>query len=126
MTRAFVDTSVVLALAFGESTATDVALRLAAFKTVLASDLLEAELRSAYRRENKAGNPRLLDGIEVVFPLRSLSPEITRVLDAGYGRGADCWHLAVALYLAPDPAELTFVTLDTRQRAVAKALGFLV
>ncbi|MEW5918795.1 MAG: hypothetical protein AB1762_20505, partial [Gemmatimonadota bacterium] len=37
---------------------------------------------------------------------------------------ADCWHLATALYLAPDPAELTFVKLDDAQRRVAKSLGF--
>jgi hypothetical protein len=39
-------------------------------------------------------------------------------------RGADCWHLATALYLAPDPGELTFVTLDAHQQSVAKSLGF--
>ena len=67
---------------------------------------------------------RLLDELEFVIPTRSLGAEIIRVLDAGYVRGADCWHLATALYLAPDPGELTFVTLDVRQREVAKALGF--
>ena len=71
-----------------------------------------------------AVDTRLFDELEVVFPPRTLGPEITRVLEAGYVRGADCWHLATALYLAPDPSELTFITLDERQGAVAKALGF--
>lgn len=52
--------------------------------------------------------------------------EIARVPAAGYVRGADCWRLAAALYVAPEPGELSFVTLDARQREVAAALGFAV
>ena len=63
--------------------------------------------------------------IEFVIVDRPLSPEVTRVLSAGYLRGADCWHLATALYVAPDPADLTFVTLDSIQRKVARTLGFV-
>ena len=59
-----------------------------------------------------------------IIPDRPLSPEIGRVLTAGYVRGADCWHLATALYLAEDPSELVFLTLDARQKDVALALGF--
>ncbi len=55
---------------------------------------------------------------------RPLSAGIIRVLDVGYVRGAECWHLATALHLADDPAQLTFLTLDPRQREVATALGF--
>jgi hypothetical protein len=66
----------------------------------------------------------LLHDIEWVFPPRSLSREIDRVLDVGYVRGADCWHLATALYLSPDPHQLVFLTLDQRQGEVAAALGF--
>ncbi len=76
------------------------------------------------RRANVHVARRLIDDLDVIFPLRSLSDEIARVLDAGYLRGADCWHLATALYLAPDPRELTFVTLDARQREVAETLRF--
>ena len=46
------------------------------------------------------------------------------VLAAGYAGGADSWHLAAALYLSPEPSDIHFVTLDVRQGAVAKALGF--
>ena len=46
------------------------------------------------------------------------------VFEAGYLRGADAWHLATALYLTPDPGELTFLTLDERQGDIASKLGF--
>jgi len=52
--------------------------------------------------------------------------ELTRVLDVGYLRAADCWHLATALFLAPDPSKLAFVTLDASQRKVARSLGFVI
>ncbi len=39
---------------------------------------------------------------------------------------ADCLHVAKALYLSPDPRELTFLTLDVKQRAVAGKLRFRV
>ena len=38
--------------------------------------------------------------------------------------GADAWHLACALFLDPDANELVFLTLDRRQRDVAKSIGF--
>lgn len=47
-----------------------------------------------------------------------------RALKAGHLRGTDLWHVATALYLAEDPTELPFVTLDLRQRQVAANLGF--
>jgi hypothetical protein len=53
-----------------------------------------------------------------------LSTEITRVLSAGYLRGADLWHVATALYLRTDLPDIDFLTLDQPQRAVAATLGF--
>jgi predicted nucleic acid-binding protein len=123
---AFVDTSAILAIAFREADAQQVAARLERFATVYAADLLEAELRSACTRDDRALDERILAPLRVVYPPRSLKAEIVRVLAAGYLRGADCFHLAVALSLAPDPRELTFLTLDKRQREVAAALGFAV
>jgi predicted nucleic acid-binding protein len=68
---------------------------------------------------------RWLAGISLVPAARSLRLEIAQVLTAGYLRGADCWHLATALYVVgDDPAALTFMTLDDRQAAVASKLGF--
>ena len=60
------------------------------------------------------------------MPSRPLATEMATVLRAGYLRGADLWHVAAALYIARDPAEICFLTLDQRQREVAASLGFEV
>jgi predicted nucleic acid-binding protein len=122
---AYVDTSCLVAIAFGERGATAVERRLDGFDALVASSLLEAELRAAFKREKTDGADALLEMIEWISPERPLGDEIARVLSAGHVRGADCWHLATALYLSPDPGEISFVTLDARQREVAESLGFL-
>jgi predicted nucleic acid-binding protein len=122
---AYVDTSCLVAIAFGEADSKKLAKRLAGYEAVFASGLLEAELKAALRREGVAGNPLdFLPGLDWVYPSRPLTAEIDRVLEAGYVRGADAWHLACALYLGPGGSELRFETLDSRQRAVAEKIGF--
>jgi hypothetical protein len=91
---------------------------------LFASNLLEAELRAALMRESVTDEPTLLRAVSWIVPDRPLGAEIARVLEAGYVRGADCWHLATALYLTDDPPALSFLTLDERQAAVASQLGF--
>ena len=113
-----------LAIAFEEPGWEAVAARFERFHSAFACDLVEAELRSALRREDKPFDSAMLRQLELIVPARSLRSEFTAVLAAGYVRGADCFHLAVALSLSPDPRELTFLTLDKRQREVAQALGF--
>ncbi len=124
MRAAFVDTSTVLTLAFKQSGWQEVAATLESFDVIYACDLLEAEFRSAFRREGLTPELGFLHELHCVVPTRSLGPEFQRVLDAGRVRGADCFHLAVALSLAPVPSELTFLTRDTRQCQVAEGLGF--
>lgn len=127
MIGAYIDSSVVLSRIFGQRNEGAYRERMAGFARLhSAAGLLEAEVLSAARRERMPTEDIVLDRIRPVLPTRSLRPEIERVLAAGYVRGADCLHLATALYLTPDPAELTFLTLDERQRAVAVALGFTV
>ena len=126
MTIAYVDTSALVAVAFGESEAPAVAQRLNACTTLMSSNLLEAELRSVYSREGRRFEADRIARIEWIMPNRSLSPEIVAVLDAGHVRGADLWHLATALYVAPDPSEMSFLTLDKKQQAVAALLNFRV
>ena len=124
MKVAFVDSSVIVALALNESAMPELRTRLLEFDALYASPLLEAEYASACRRENLAPDARLLNVLEWVVVRRSLRTEIHRTLEAGYVRGADCHHLATALSLAPTPEQLTFLTGDTRQLAVARTLGF--
>ncbi len=124
MKVAYVDTSVLLAIAFQERDGAAARRRLESFDLLVASNLLEAELRAALRREEAPSDAPLLNRISWMSPQRPLSPEITVVLGAGQLRGADLWHLACALYLAPSPRDLSFLTLDTRQGAVAEKLGF--
>jgi predicted nucleic acid-binding protein len=121
---AYVDTSCLVAIAFQEPGAGALQRRLRRFDELLAANLLEAELRSALRREGIAEEPAMLRAISWIVPDRPLHAEIARVLEAGYSRGADCWHLATALYLAEDPAALAFLTLDETQGQIAARLGF--
>jgi predicted nucleic acid-binding protein len=123
---AYVDTSCLVAIALGERGAAALARRLNGFDELVASNLLEAELQAVFVREHVESGPELLTAISWILPDRPLSAEIMRVLAAGYLRGADCWHVATALYLADDPAEVSFLTLDDRQRDVAGALGFVL
>jgi hypothetical protein len=108
-----------------EPGARNLAGRLRRFERLFSSNLLEAELRSALIREGVDGQIEdLLSWLTWVYPDRSLTPEYARITAAGYLRGADLWHLANALFLAPDPADLSFLTLDGRQGEVARRLGF--
>ena len=124
MNAAVVDTSCLVAIAFAEPRYRAVASRLERFDQLFASNLLEAELRAAFRREKVNADDSLLGRLSWVFPDRALTAEIEAVLDAGQVRGADAWHLACALYLSPDPRELAFLTIDRQQARVAAALGF--
>ena len=97
---------------------------LAAQDRLVASNLLEAELRAACAREEVRWDPALVSAISWLLPGRLLSDELARVLAAGYLRGADLWHIACALFVAGEiGAPVEFLTLDERQRAVAVAVG---
>lgn len=126
MKAAYVDTSCLVAIAFGESEAAEVASRLREHDVLLSSNLLEAELRATLVREAAEVDEALFSWIKWVLPDRRLSVEIIRVLRAGYLCGADLWHLATAMYVTPEPRDLTFLTLDRRQEEVAEELGFKV
>ena len=126
MEVAFLDSSAILTIGFRQRGGAELEARLQLFSELRASNLLEAEVRSAYSREHRAYNSEILEGINWVIPDRPLTPELAKALEAGYARGADLWHLATALYMTADPADVTFVTLDQQQRRVARGLGFRV
>jgi predicted nucleic acid-binding protein len=122
--RAYVDSSYVVAIALGEARSDGLAKTLLDYGEVFSSPLLEAELRSVLQRERASVEPtRLLSTLTWVHPQRALTEEINTVLATGYLRGADLWHVAVALFLDPD-RESDFLTLDARQRAISTRLGF--
>jgi len=124
---AYVDSSAVVGLLFEEPGHEQIADAVAGFERVFSSNLLEAEVRAAAMRESVAEEPgmSILDRIDWVVPDRPLSRELSRVLVKGYLRGADLWHLACALYLLGSHGGAQFLTLDRRQRAVAKRLGLI-
>ncbi|MGI8403091.1 MAG: type II toxin-antitoxin system VapC family toxin [Gemmatimonadaceae bacterium] len=124
MKIAYVDSSCLVAIAFGEAGAAALGRRLKTFDELVSSNLLEAELRAALAREKVDAPDDLPVAISWVLPDRPLHTEIAKVLAAGYVRGADCWHLATALYLSEDASEMSFITADERQNAVARELGF--
>ena len=124
MTVAYVDTSCLVAIAFGEQGAEALARRLEAYDEIVSSNLLEGELLSALTREEVDDDGGLLDGVGWVLPDRRLTAEFHRVLSVRYLRGADLWHLATALYVAESPADMDFLTLDSAQREAAAAVGF--
>ncbi len=119
----YIDTSVIVAITLGEHGADTVLEKVRPF-TLVSAPLLEAEWRSACHREQVAADPALLREIGWIVAPGELSSQLARVFEAGILRGADAWHLATALYLAPDPGELTFLTLDERQGDIAAKLGF--
>jgi predicted nucleic acid-binding protein len=123
---AYVDTSCLVAIAFAEPGARKVAGHLTRLDRLFSSNLLEAELRSALARERVSGDAAqgLVAGITWVYPNRPLTQEFDQITALGYLKGADLWHLACALFLAPDGKDLVFMTLDQSQQRVATRLGF--
>ena len=83
-------------------------------------------MRAVFARERLDFAASLVAGIEWVLPDRPLAPEFAAVLESGYLRGADLWHVATALYAVREPDQVAFVTADAQQQAVAAVLGFRV
>jgi len=115
----------VVAVLLGEHGAGAVRTALARYSAAHSSNLLEAELRSVLAREGIAWEraSAVLSGWHWVYPDRSLGAECERILAKGLLHGSDLWHVACALYLAPGPGGIDFVTLDRRQAKVASAVG---
>lgn len=124
MKLAYVDTSFLLGFAANERGARSLGVRLGRFDRRVSSNLLEAEFRSALARQGRPGGDSLLSWIEWVYPDRRLTAEFARILEAGHLKGADLWHVACALFLKNQGEEVVFLTLDERQKAVARKLGF--
>ena len=126
MDTSYIDTSALASIVLRDDGWELVAASMTGFEKLASSNLLEAEMRSACARTGREFRADFVEGIEWIFPDRSLSAEMERILDAGYLRGADLFHVAVALYAVENPADISFITLDRSQRSVAAALGFQI
>lgn len=124
MRVAYLDSSVVVAIALEEPGSDRLRELVSDFDLIRATTLLEAEVMAALTRMGVAANVSIFDDIDWVIPIFRLSRDIERVLAAGYLKGGDCLHLASALFGAGDPSQVTFLTLDEKQRTVAARLGF--
>ncbi len=124
---AYVDTSILAAVACKEDGWEQSVTRLKVCDRWFAAPLLEAEFSALVARENLPPTVyQLLDPFTWIPIRRRLTEEIQTVLQFGYLRGADLWHLAAALSWVKQPSELSFLTLDVRQKEVASLLGFPV
>lgn len=122
---AYVDSSLVVACIFEEPEAAAAEAAMSAYDRLVASDLLAAELLASARREDLALPLERLAVFDWLLPQRPLHREFNRVLDVGFLRGADLWHVACASYLM-DREELDFLTLDRAQGRIACSIGLRV
>lgn len=83
MSHACVDSSCLVGLALGERGANRLRKRLLGFDRLRSSNLAEAEVPAALRREEVSGGKDLLTWIDRVKPSRPLTPKIHSVLEAG-------------------------------------------
>jgi hypothetical protein len=124
---AYLDSSFFLGIAFSEVSAASLERKLTVFDRLHSSNLLDAEVRSAFAREGlDEPEEALFESVIWTLPDRPLTSEFRRILAHGHQKGADLWHLACALYLSPDPHEISFLTPDSRQRRAAAKLGFAI
>jgi len=126
---AYLDSSFLLAILFGEPRSGTLSRTLARSDRIFSADLLVAECLSAAGREgvDLAAVRAALQAVSLVLPPRSLEPEIIEASAHGYLRGADLWHVACALFLAGDDRnDVAFLSRDEVQRRLAGRLGFSI
>ena len=121
---AYVDTSVLTAIAFDDPGAAAHAQRLDEFARLVSSNLLEAELQAAFAGEKQLFQESVTAGIEWILPDRTLAPEFATVLETGYLRRADLWHVATALYVPPNPAASRSPRLTPRKAPLRRRSVF--
>ncbi len=98
MSIAYIDISALVAIESNEPGADELNEILKQFESIISSHLLEAEYRSVCAQRGRNPSTHLLSQIDWVNPNRRLTDELNHILEVGYLRGADLWHVAVALY----------------------------
>jgi predicted nucleic acid-binding protein len=126
---AYVDTSALVAVQFGEPTRPAYLRTFRAQTRLLTTTLAQAELCATIVRAKQPleAAERLLRRVEIFVPPDDLAEECREALGYGYLRGADLWHVAAAMRLAgPHRKRLTFCTGDGDQATIARAVGLAV
>ncbi len=128
MKRGYIDTSVLVALHFGQGEARRAARILRGLDQAISVTLVVPEILASLKREGRPLHEadRLLARISLFSPGEVLRAECEEALAKGPLRGADLWHVAAALAIAGPKRrrDLLFASFDERQRDVAGALGF--
>ena len=122
---AYIDASLLIHVRFEEA-GRRAERRIDAYDRLFSAELLLAEMLAFARREDIERSDVLaaVTGVSWIVPDRSLAAELARVIECGYARGADLWHLACACYLSPVPERIAFLTRDFSQQQIATRLGF--
>ena len=125
---AYVDTTAVLPVAFGEEPAgVAVRRRLDSFPYLLSANLLETELRAVVKAEGARFDVGTIAEVNWIFPNRQLDTEMAAILDIAYLSPIRVWHLATALFFRDVlQSDLAFITLDEQQETVARDLDFRI
>ena len=125
---AYVDTTALMPVAFREEPAgTSVQRRLGSFPHLLSANLLETELRAAFKYEGEDFDNASISNINWILPNRQMEAEMTAVLEIAYLSPIRVWHLATALFFRDVlQSDLAFITLEEEQETVARELGFWI
>ena len=125
---AYVDTTAVLPIAFREEPAgTSVQRRLDSFPHLLSANLLETELRTAFKYEGQDFDNASISNINWILPNRRMDAEMTAVLEIAYLSPIRVWHLTTAMFFRDVlQSDLAFITLEEEQETVARELGFWI
>ena len=130
---AYLDPTALIPIVFGEEPVRAVTEeRLNRFPILVSSNLLEAELRARFEREEQVFDPGRLSGIEWIQPRGSLGSAMARIQAFARLSPTRMWHLANAVYFAGRLSltnrrtDLAFITLDEQQETAARELGFFI
>lgn len=121
----YIDTSVLVSMAFDDGGGAFIARAVRTFDRLYSSSLLESEFVAVAAKGGVLDQvDRLLRPVRLVRCQVSLKDQLGIVASHGAVGGASMHHLAIALYLFPSPSEVTFLSLSDIQTKQAAKLGF--
>lgn len=127
MSWAYIDSSVLIATLLEDHPKPQLDKFWGSAEWFISSYLLQAEVFSAVKREKADMQLAALEIKKIGFVRTdSLAEELMEIFKAGYVRGADAFHLATALWIRGKHKDLKFITLDEKQKEIARYLDFIV